>query len=762
MPNTIVYFVLRHGVNHRTNPGRAKPTGDNSMFGKATERVSSRYVIYGEDNELPTAIRGSEVPAINKIVGRIVCLSYVVLGKPSTLSTLNNSIVSSSPEHLSITGGKARNSGSPEIRKYRGDGGFVVGGPWRQIRGIHSSASPLKGTSHKSFMETLPAGLVELNKLIEECDNKPNYVFKNIRPIIADPEFLMYAYSLIKSKPGNMTPGLDKETLDGLNLGYFKSLGKEIGSGSLKFKPARRIDIPKPKGGTRPLSVASPRDKIVQSAMKIILEAVFEPNFADFSHGFRPRRGTHTAIFQARGLFTEVNWFIEADISKCFDTLPQDLMIREVRKRIDDQTFIDLIYKSFKAGYIDSTRAFKIPQVGSPLPEGVGSIISPILCNILFNLLDEWLIEYSDNFSRGTRKKSNPVYTKFIRGMKNRRPSEKKSTRTYIHQNKIRPLIGADPNFKRMRYIRYADDFIIGICGSAQDCLKIKNDMATFLKDKLGLELSLAKTLITSAIGNKAHFLGFDISITPYSKRRLAWSKRSDGTMRLTAQTSRPQLLAPIKKIVAKLESKAYCKNGQNGTPTRVGRLIHMSLPMIINHYLAIGRGILNYYSCADNFTRLKARVTYILKYSCALTFASKLKLITAKKVFSKYGYNLVVSEEFKGILKVVAQFDDKELYNIKPGFRLNNMAYDPLSMIEFAAKTFPRSKKIFEGECKVCGSKDKLEVHHVKHLRKQNRPDRKSDYMTNLMRQMNRKQILLCQNCHIKVHKGSHTGPGM
>lgn len=758
MPITIVYFVSRHGVNHRTNPGRAKPTGDNSMFGKAAERVSSRYDIYGEDNELPTAIRGSEIPAISKIVGRIVYLCYIVLGKPSTLSTLNNSIVSSSPEHLSISGGKARNSGSPEVRKYRGDGGFVVGGPWRQIRGIHSPASPLKETSQRSFKETLPAGLVELNKLIEECNNNPNYVFKNIRPIIADPEFLMYAYSLIKSKPGNMTPGVDKETLDGLNLKFFRTLGKEIGSGYLKFKPARRIDIPKPKGGTRPLSVASPRDKIVQSAMKIILEAVFEPNFAEFSHGFRPNRGTHTAIYQARGLFSEVNWFIEADISKCFDSLPQDLMIREVRKRIDDQVFIDLIYKSFKAGYIDSTRAFKIPPVGSPQ----GSIISPILCNILMNLLDRWLIEYSDNFSRGIRKKANPDYTKIIRGMRNRRASEKKSIRTYIHQNKIRPLIGDDPNFKRMRYIRYADDFIIGICGSAQDCLKIKNDMATFLKDRLGLELSLAKTLITPAIQEKAHFLGFDISITPYSKRRLVWSKRKDGSMRLTAQTSRPQILAPIHKIVAKLESKGYCKKGQTGTPTRVGRLIHLSLPMIICHYLAIGRGILNYYSCADNFTRLKARVTYILKYSCALTFASKLKLITTKKVFSKYGYNLAVTEEVKGTKKVVALFEDQDLYGIKPGFRLNNRAYDPLSMIEFAAKTFPRSKKLFEGDCKVCGSKKNLEVHHVKHLRKQGRPDGKADYMTNLMRQMNRKQILLCQNCHIKVNKGSHTGPGL
>jgi group II intron reverse transcriptase/maturase len=599
---------------------------------------------------------------------------------------------------------------------------------------------------------------VELDKLINESNSDPNYVFRNIRPIIADPGFLIHAYSLIKSNPGNMTPGVDRETLDKVNLNYFETLGREIGSGCFKFKPARRIDIPKPKGGTRPLNIASPRDKIVQSAMKIILEAIFEPHFSKFSHGFRSGRGTHTAIFQARGLFTETNWFIEADISKCFDTLPHNLMIEEVKKRIDDQVFIDLIYKSFNAGYVDASRAFKVPQVGSPQ----GSIISPILCNILLNILDEWLTDYSGKFHRGIRKKANPAYTKLVRDMWMKRPSERKATRAFIHQNKIRPLIGNDPNFKRMKFVRYADDFIIAICGSYLDCVQIKTELANFLKDRLGLELSLTKTLITPATRKKAHFLGFDISITPYEKRRLVRSIRSGSAARLTAQTSRPQILAPIRKIVAKLESKGYSKNGMKGTPTRVGRLIHLSLPMIISHYKALGRGILNYYSCADNFTRLKARITYILKYSCALTFAAKLKLITTKKVFSKFGYNLAINEKVKGINKVVAQFEDKVFTDIKPGFRLGKSDYDPLSMIDFAAKTFPRSRKLFEGECTVCGSSDKLEVHHVKHLRKQGVREGRPDYMTNLMRNMNRKQVLLCQACHIKVHQGRHIGPGL
>jgi len=721
--------------------------------------VSSRYVIYGEVNEpLFKAFWGLEVPIISMIISRFVCFIYIVLNKPNTLSTPNESIVLLLLGHLSITGGFARNSGSPEVRKYRGDRSLILGGHRRQIRAFHSSASPLKETNSESLKETLPTGFVELNRLIKESVNNSNYILKNVSQIIAEPEFLKFAYGLIKSKPGNMTSGIDKETLDGVDLKYFKTLAKEIGSGSFKFKPARRIEIPKAKGGTRFLSIASPRDKIVQSAMKIILEAVFEPHFSNFSHGFRPRRGTHTAIYQARGLFTEVNWFIEADISKCFDTLSHKFMVAEVKNKIDDQVFIDLLYKSFNAGYIDANNSLKVNTVGSPQ----GSIISPILCNILLNLLDNWLTEYSEKFSVGIRRKANPIYTKLIRDLGKKLPHVRRNIRTFIQQNKIRPYLANDPNFKRMRFVRYADVFIIGVIGSHKDCVEIQNSLALFLNQRLGLELSLNKTLITHASDDKAHFLGFDLSITPYEKRKLVRSKRTDGSVRLTAQPSRPQILAPIKKIVKKLESKGYCKNGNKGTPTRVGKLIHLSLPMIINHYLSIGKGLINYYSCSDNFTVLKARITYLLKYSCALTFASKLKLKTLKGVYSKYGYDLKVSELVKDKKQVVAEFKNETLTGIKKGFKLKITDYDPLSIIELDSSSYSRTKLLSEADCKICGSKEELEVHHLKHLRKHNQVNRKVDYTTNIMRRMNRKQILICKSCHIKIHQGKYFGPGL
>jgi group II intron reverse transcriptase/maturase len=759
----IVYFVFGHDVNHRNNLDWAKPIGENSIYEKVTARVSSRYVIYGEVNELLfKAFWGLEVPAIIMIVSKYVCLLYIMVNKLSTHFTPNRSTVSLLLEHLSITEGYIKNSGSPEVGNYRGDGGFIVGGFWGigQTRKYNSSAYPLKETSHKSSKEALPAGLANLDKLIKECGNNPKYIFKNIRQILSDPEFLIYAYGLIKSKSGNMTPGNDKITLDGISITYFNKLAREIGSGSFKFKPARKIDIPKAKGGTRPLSIASPRDKIVQSAMKVILEAVFESTFSIYSHGFRPGKSTHTAIYQLRDLFTheEVNWFLKADLSKCFDTLPQNLIMNEIKNRIDDQVFIDLVYKYFNAGFIDASNSFKIPNVGSPQ----GSIISPILCNILLNRLDVWLTEYSLIFNKGIKRKSNPIYSKLVRELGKKQPHEIRMTRKFIHQNGIRVYLGNDPNFKRMRFVRYADDFILGIIGSYQDCIDIKNDLGSFLKDKLGLELSLAKTLITNSTKDKAHFLGFDIAITPYKKRQLVRSHRIDGTMRLSAQTSRLQILAPIKKIVAKLQTKGYCKNGFKGNPTSVGRLIHLSLPMIISNYLSIGRGLLNYYACTDNFTVLKARITYILKYSCALTFASKLKLYTLKKVFNKYGYNLKIHEMVNNKNKVVAEFKDEYLRDIKPGFNKKINDYNPLSIIDLAAVSYPRTKTLFEGKCSVCNSdnSEQLEVHHLKHLKNSN--TNKSDYMTNLMIRMNRKQILLCKSCHNKIHQGKYFGPGL
>lgn len=750
-----IFSILVYDVNQQIYLGWAKPTGENSTFVKVVERVPSRYVIYDEVNELLKIVRGLEIPGVSKAFTSLIKIFYVVVSWSRKLACLLKSIKEKLLEHLSITEWGIGNSGLPEIRKYGGNRGLVVARlSTRQTRSYHTSAWLAKETSKDKSKEALPKGIVELEKLIKEnTDTKKKFTVKGI---ITDPDFLMLAYSKIKSKPGSMTPGGDKTTLDELNKDYFVQLAKDISTGAVTFKPARRIEIPKAKGGTRPLSIASPRDKIVQSAMNIILQAIFDKHFSKFSHGFRPGKSCHSALYQVRGHFTEVSWFIEGDISKCFDNLSQNVIVEQIKSRISDQLFIDLVYKCFNAGYVDSMKAFKVPNVGTPQ----GSIVSPILCNIALDLLDKWLEDYSSTFNIGGQKKANPIYTKLMRNISSKLPSERKEIRSYIHNNRIRSKIG-DPSFKRMYFVRYADDFLIGVNGSYNDCCAIRQHLSDFLKRELGLDLSIEKTAITPAKDKCANFLGFKIRITPYEKRQLLWVKHGD-RMRLVAQTSRPQLLAPIREIITKLGQKEYCKKGWMGVPSRVGRLIHLPLPMIIDHYKSVGRGLLHYYACADNFTIFKHRVTYILKYSCALTFASKLRLYTMKGTFRKFGYNLKIIDKTKEPFKVLADFKDEYLTSIKKGFNLSMESFDPFSVIEFAAKAMPRVRKLFEDKCKVCGSKDNLEVHHVKHLRKTNKFDGKADYATNMMIIMNRKQITLCKQCHVKIHSGNYNGPGL
>ena len=491
-----------------------------------------------------------------------------------------------------------------------------------------------------------------------------------------------------------------------------------------------------------------------QITIKYTQEAIFEPTFSNNSHGFRPNRGTRTAIFQARGQFTEVNWFIEADISKCFDTQPQDQIIEQLKKKINDQVFMDLIRKCFKAGYVDRSGNLVVPQQGTPQ----GSILSPILCNILQNILDNWLSDYAEEFNIGSRKRANPIDTKQIRGINEKTTEQKRKIRANIHNNRIKTKIGNDPNYKRMRFIRYADDFIIGVIGSHQDCQTIKKEQTDFLSQEQRLELSEAKTQITHASKDKARFQGYDLAITPYQKRQQIKSVGKNNKEKQIAQTSRQQIQAPQSEIVSKLASKGYCKKGKQGAPTRVGRLIHMSLPMIIEHYLRLGRGIINYYSCTNNFTIFKHRICYILKYSCALTIASKLNQKTKKQVFKKFGYDLQVTDVINDKVVAKAEFKDSTLTGIKQGFgNLRALNYDPMSIIEVAANTYPRTRALFKENCQLCGSDSDQEIHHVKHLKRSNK---NLDYMTKLMSNMNRKQIVLCRLCHNKVHRGEYSGP--
>nr|YP_006280880.1 hypothetical protein PyyeM_p19 [Neopyropia yezoensis]AFH57686.1 hypothetical protein [Neopyropia yezoensis]QGA30558.1 hypothetical protein PyyeMp19 [Neopyropia yezoensis] len=655
---------------------------------------------------------------------------YIVRPLQEWSGTQNLSKIFKAEENLKVViNGKRKNSGNPESWKTGGFGGIVV-------RNISCLAYVRKGPSSEAILnsklsgyESIEVGLNNIDKQVLEYI-KTGKRIEGLSSLLRNPNFLIASYSKIKSNKGALTPGLSNETLDGIKLEWFEKAAESIVNGSYHFEPVRRKFIPKPKGGERPLGIPNPRDKIIQEGMRQLLELVYERIFVDSSHGFRPNKSCHSALNQVKMTMGYSSWFIEGDISKYFDTVNHTYLVSKIAKVIKDQAFIDLIYKVLKAGYGFSKRNVVSTSRGFPQ----GGVISPILANIYLHDFDLKILEMSENFNRGVRRKANPEYTKMVRDGKVDR------------KNFIYPAMGNDAYFKRMKYVRYADDFLIGIIGSKADCEGIRTSIASILKEEFLLELNIEKTKITHAKHDCAFFLGHNIHISMPPKDKIQYLPKRGN--KLVRTTSRPLLDAPIGKIVLKLGSVGYCKT--DGSPRRFGKLLHEPMAEIIYRYKILQSGLLNYYSMANNYGRLSARIHWTLKYSCALTIASKMKLGTLKKVFKHYGANLEIKNE-KG---EIIQCFPKISYS-RPKNPIKTKIFDPIDHIEKSSNYFKRSLATFEQACMLCGKQDTTEMHHINKLKNNS----STDWLTSRMVKMNRKQIPVCRNCHQLIHKGKYDG---
>ena len=636
--------------------------GDNSMVEKLFERISASYGFYGEDNK---SLQPSMLVSVSDILFGLYFstlewyhflgpLFYVeILGLIRSDGQVARSNLKEGRHLRKPIGGQYKNSGSSERRKLWDDGGLVI---VRKDKSKLLKSMLSKGSRGISTKVSLPAGFEKLGNLRNMNTKDTLTINTKVLDLMCDTDVLIAAYTKLKSLPGNMTPpfrgGIDLETLDGINISWFDNLKKNLRTNAFQFRPSRRIDIPKYNGkGTRPLVIASPRDKIVQGAMLLILEAIFEPSFLTHSHGFRPNKGCHTALKEVKNTFSSVNWFIEGDISKCFDTFDHKLLVHLISNRINDKGFIDLLHKALKAGYMFQGQ-FYSQDMGTPQ----GSIVSPILCNILLHGLDQFVLNLQKDFDVGTRRKTNSIWRNLtLNGQINE-----------VHDRNIGSRLHNDSSYKRLKYVRYADDFLIGIIGSRADCVAIRDNIHDFLLKNLKLNINLEKIKITHARNDYAHYLGTDIKITPLEKRPLRLVTRGNSTYRMKTNT-RPLLMAPIKKLVNKLTEKGFAKNG--GIPIRSVRFLHFETNQIVNHFKQIWSGLSVYYSFADNYGSL-GRIHYILKYSCVLTLASKLKLKTAKKVFTKFGKDIIIRDKDNNI---IASFPDVSLAKKKKIFFLNH-----------------------------------------------------------------------------------------
>ena len=568
----------------------------------------------------------------------------------------------------------------------------------------------------------------EVKSLERRCKENPTKVVdRNLYKLVANPEMLELAYNKIRSNPGNMTPGVVSETLDGISTEVLKEIAGDLKEETFRFKPGKRVSIPKPQGGTRPLTIAPPRDKIVQEAMRIIIHAIFEPTFSEHSHGFRQGRGCHTALKEISVKFKPVTWVIEGDISKCFDMIDKRKLMGIIEEKIEDRQFTKLIWKALNAGYMEF-KWIEHDIVGTPQ----GSIISPILANIYLDKLDKFVEGLREEFDRGERARATGGYDnqrKILRRLR-MKGDMKGAMIAFKKAQKQSAMWYSDPRYKRLKYVRYADDWVIGVRGSYEDCKRIKERVEAFCDTELHLKVSRTKTKITNVLKGKVEFLGTMIFRSSHWKYTVRTVKGRTFRQRNNLQL---QLHVSLDRVRRKLRSVKMMK-ANKAHPRYLWR--PLSHAQIITLYNGVLRGYLNYYSFVDNYSRLVGFIRWMIYTSCAKLLASKYNL-SVVGVLGKFGKNMKDPKS------------GRELF--EPSYKWRG---------EFSSKSTPLITSLYAKyisrasieslSCISCGSTDRVEMHHVR-MMKDLSP--KISEIDRLMVRANRKQIPLCRVCHMAYH---------
>lgn len=598
-----------------------------------------------------------------------------------------------------------------------------------------------------------------LTILEEKSKKDKQYTFKGLYRNLYNPTFYLKAYSKIQGKEGNMTAGADGETIDGFNLTWISEIIDDIKKEKYQPTPVRRKYIPKKDGKQRPLGIPSIKDKIVQEVLRQILEAIYEPIFLNCSHGFRPNRSCHTILTDIKKISTGAVWAIEGDIKGFFDNINHDTLLSLLRKKIDDGRLLELIARFLKAGYLENETKYNTYS-GTPQ----GGIISPILANIYLHELDIFVSNIIGEFNKGTYKKKNPQYMKWY--WKRRWALEKgrmEKAQEYLNEMRKLPVYDPfDPDYVKVDYYRYADDFVIFISGSKRVALEIRERIRFFLKDNLQLELNMNKTFITH-MEDKVRFLGYEITKI---KDNTYLTKGSDGVKRRNAN-GKIALLVPYDVIKDKIQ-----KYSKNGKPANIPARISQTVLETLIQYNAEIRGLYNYYCLANN---VAARIHWFKYYhytSLLKTIANKEKTSTTK-VISKYGVETKrkdgqgtrkifgVQYETKKGTKTLTYFNEPLIKIRKPKVDLSDSLPDKRFMYSSLAE------RILASECELCGKssdnpKD-FEVHHIRKLKdvknKYKHKNKPTPKWVVTMSAKNRKTLIVCKKCHLDIHGGRYDG---
>ena len=586
--------------------------------------------------------------------------------------------------------------------------------------------------------------LVNISK--NSSKNK-NEIFTRLYRYILRPDLYFVAYKNLYANQGAATQGVNNDTADGFGKEKIERIIKSLADESYQPKPVRRTYIQK-KGNSkklRPLGIPTFTDKLVQEVLRMILEAVYEPIFSKYSHGFRPERSCHTALNSIKKEFTGVTWFVEGDIKGCFDNINHNVLVNIIGRKIKDQRLIQLVWKFLRAGYMEN---WKYHTTYSGCPQG--GIISPILANIYLNELDK----FAEKTAKKYYKDRDRVRTKEYDDLSSVIGSIRKELKTATGQRKsellkqrkmfrkqLRKIPCASQTDKVMKYIRYADDFIIGVKGEKSDCENIKRQFSEFISHELKMELSEEKTLITHS-SQFARFLGYDIRVRR-DKTAKPHGKQLQRTLNMKVE-----LCVPFKdKIMPFLFRKSIIRQLKDGTLEPIARkyLYGCTDLEILTAFNAELRGVCNYYALASNYTRL-CYFAYFMEYSCLKTIAGKHKT-TARKIIAKYAYD--------GSWRIPYKTKKSIRYSKFADFMKCKKATDFDEVIKDYAVIHATTRTTFEDRlsaevCELCGKTGvPLELHHVNKVKNL----KGKDFWKIMMIAKKRKTIAVCKECHHKIH---------
>lgn len=575
-----------------------------------------------------------------------------------------------------------------------------------------------------------------------------------------DPELFLRAYVKIYRNFEAMKPGSTAETVDGMNLQRIHNIIGFLRMERYQWTPVRRTEIPKANGKTRPLGIPTFSDKLVQEVLRTLLEPYYEQKFSDHSHGFRPNRGCHTALLEIRRTWKGTVWFIEGDIKGCFDNIDHSVLLDIIRRDIHDGRLVRLIEGLLKAGYMKDWRYYDNLS-GTPQ----GGIISPLLANIYLNELDRFVEDtLIPAYTKGKRRKHNPEYVRVREQIKAARMREDFTEVKHLKRERrgLMSVAPVDPSYRRLHYVRYADDFLLGFVGPKSEAEEIRQRLGEFLEQRLKLTLSKEKTLITHAVDEKAHFLGYEIKVT--RERNLI----ADNGKRAT--NGRIALLMP-KKVAAKYLARF----------SKRGKIVHRpeleadTDYTIVQRYQSVLRGVYNYYCMATNVgnTTRMPYVKRILQVSLTKTLAHKLKC-SVTRIYRKY--RVILPDFGDGPLKalrVVVERPDKEpLVAVFGGIPFKRIP-EGLGPVDFRfedswfAPGDRRSEvvqRLLVGKCELCEAPDvPVAVHHIRRLADIDRPGRRPKATwEKIMAARKRKTLVVCEKCHGDIHSGRYDGASL